>query len=491
MREARRCGVRLRSGRVLVSEPLTRGADADDPEVLRARSVREHKARLASEAIAEKATRELYDRKGDLELLEAVANASNAAKDVRSALKVTVDAVCGRSGWPIGHVWLLSRDGETLVPTGVWHLDDPERFAGFKRITEASTFTSGVGVPGRVLASRVSRSGSRTRRLSPTSRARRPPRARRQCRLCLSDPDRGKRWLASSSSSRRRSAEPDDRLLELAGQVGHPPRAGDRARSPLAGDLAALPRSSRATRPSSSTQTTSSRSSPMLPRTTSPSRCGRSRGFVQLLQQRYEGQLDESADEFIGFIVDGTERMQALIEGLLSYSRTGRSELVTTRVDLNDTLNRAIGALAAVDRRGGSRDRDGRASRGRGRRDTARPAVRKPDLQRGQVPRATGRLRSRSVPSSRAAPGTSSSPTTGSGSTSVTASASSTSSSACTAPGSTRARASGSRSARRSSSATAAASGSRRRRAVAAPSGSSCPGSTRSSYPHDGRRALT
>jgi light-regulated signal transduction histidine kinase (bacteriophytochrome) len=71
-------------------------------------------------------------------------------------------------------------------------------------------------------------------------------------------------------------------------------------------------------------------------------------GFVQLLEQRYEGQLDESADEFIGFIVDGTERMQSLIEGLLSYSRTGRSELVQTRVDLNNTVNSAIGALAAA-----------------------------------------------------------------------------------------------------------------------------------------------
>ncbi len=152
MREARRRGVRVRSGRGPVSEPLARDP-GDDGDALRARWARERKARLAAEAIAEKATRELYDRKGDLELLEAVAVASNAASELRSALKVTVDAVCDRSGWPIGHVFLLSRDGETLVPTGVWHLDDPERFAGFKRMTEASTFTSGVGVPGKVLAS--------------------------------------------------------------------------------------------------------------------------------------------------------------------------------------------------------------------------------------------------------------------------------------------------------------------------------------------------
>ena len=158
-----------------MSEPLTRDTD-DDVDALRARWARERGARLAAEAIAEKATRELYDRKGDLELLEAVANASNAAKDVRSALKVTVDAVCERSGWPVGHVFLLSRDGQTLVPTGVWHLDDPERFAGFKRITEASTFTSGRRGPGQGACERRADLDQGREGRRRTSRAHRPPR---------------------------------------------------------------------------------------------------------------------------------------------------------------------------------------------------------------------------------------------------------------------------------------------------------------------------
>jgi chemotaxis family two-component system sensor kinase Cph1 len=71
-------------------------------------------------------------------------------------------------------------------------------------------------------------------------------------------------------------------------------------------------------------------------------------GFSQLLERRYSGKLDEEADEFLAFIVDGTERMRALIDGLLSYSRVGRAEIEREPVDCQVLVRRTADALSAA-----------------------------------------------------------------------------------------------------------------------------------------------
>ncbi|MGC0418458.1 sensor histidine kinase [Embleya sp. AB8] len=77
--------------------------------------------------------------------------------------------------------------------------------------------------------------------------------------------------------------------------------------------------------------------------------------FCQLLEKRYGGQLDERADQYIAFAVDGAKRMQTLINDLLTFSRVGRVDSERGDVDLRESLAHALHALAAAREESGAR----------------------------------------------------------------------------------------------------------------------------------------
>ncbi|HTX47295.1 MAG TPA: ATP-binding protein [Solirubrobacteraceae bacterium] len=68
--------------------------------------------------------------------------------------------------------------------------------------------------------------------------------------------------------------------------------------------------------------------------------------FCQLLQERYAGQLDERADQYIEYAVDGATRMQELISDLLAFSRVGRIGERRARVELRSLVDAATADLA-------------------------------------------------------------------------------------------------------------------------------------------------
>lgn len=76
--------------------------------------------------------------------------------------------------------------------------------------------------------------------------------------------------------------------------------------------------------------------------------------FCQLLERRYAGQIDERADQYIHFAVDGAKRMQQLINDLLDFSRVGRQAAPMSSVDLDDCLHQTLAGLEATIRGSGA-----------------------------------------------------------------------------------------------------------------------------------------
>jgi len=68
--------------------------------------------------------------------------------------------------------------------------------------------------------------------------------------------------------------------------------------------------------------------------------------YLQLVDQRYGEDLDEDGREFIEFAVDGAERMRAMIEGLLRYSRVETQGDPFEPVDLEKVLADVLDDLA-------------------------------------------------------------------------------------------------------------------------------------------------
>ena len=70
--------------------------------------------------------------------------------------------------------------------------------------------------------------------------------------------------------------------------------------------------------------------------------------YVEILADEYQDKLDENADRYIGYAVDGAKRMKALIDDLLAYSRLSSGGTKFEDADCNYVVDRVVEALKAA-----------------------------------------------------------------------------------------------------------------------------------------------
>jgi len=70
--------------------------------------------------------------------------------------------------------------------------------------------------------------------------------------------------------------------------------------------------------------------------------------YTQLLAERYRGRLDEQADKYIAYSVDGAVRMQALIQDLMKFSQVGRAEIESRTTECGGVVEQALKSLQSA-----------------------------------------------------------------------------------------------------------------------------------------------
>jgi PAS domain S-box-containing protein len=279
----------------------------------------------------------------------AVARVLADADTLTDGVQAMLPTLAVAMGWDVGELWLLEEgNGERFRCTAFWRRPDLEGAEDYERRTLQSTFGRGEGLAGHV--------------------------AEGGTLLWVEDVVRERSFSRVSEASAaglrgavavplRRSGNVIGALAFLARRVARPEHAMEEMMRAVASQVGGFVERRRAEAELERRAADLERSNEELERfayvashdLSEPLRMVS--GFVSLLKSRYGDQLDSDADEFIGYIVDGTERMQALIRDLLSYSRAGREEMQTEPVDMKVLVARVLdGMQTSIDESGAQVD---------------------------------------------------------------------------------------------------------------------------------------
>jgi signal transduction histidine kinase len=263
--------------------------------------------------------------------------------DAEDALLRSVRVICAYLGWPVGHLYMQSDVEQTydgardLIPTGIWHLDDPQEFAAFQRITNETRIRPGEELPGRIMAS--------------------------------GEPV----WIPDIKNDPTFLRNQQGEVLGIKGAFGFPIKIGSDTVAVL--EFFSRDSASEDQRTSRLMLAIGTHMSTLLEReqnrhelaqtamdltatnhdleafTYTVSHDLRSplhaiEGFAQILQDEHASELSQPAQQYLDRITNSAGQMSTLIDQLLEFSRLGREPLSKQPVDIADIVSEVVDELS-------------------------------------------------------------------------------------------------------------------------------------------------
>jgi PAS domain S-box-containing protein len=235
-------------------------------------------------------------------------------------------------GWTFGSVWLVDATGQALRCVESWSAPETP-VDEFESNSRSMTMPKGVGLPGRVLA------GGEPVWIEDVVIDPNFPRASLALKAGLHGaigfPFRSAgEILGVMEFFSRRIEKPDEDLVQMFSAIGS-----------QIGQFVTRKRMERALQEKAEELERSNQDLEQFAYVAShdlqePLRMISS--YTQLLGRRYGDKLDADAHEFIRFAVEGSARLQALINDLLAYSRVGTRPRAFAETSMGEVLNRAL-----------------------------------------------------------------------------------------------------------------------------------------------------